>query len=57
VQGAGALLASPLARWTTTGRPRETDEGAHDVTDVVYVLLTLAVFGLLALAVRGVEKL
>jgi len=27
------------------------------VTDVVYVLLTLAVFGLLALAVRGVEKL
>jgi len=27
------------------------------VTDVVYVLLTLVVFGLLALAVRGVEKL
>lgn len=30
---------------------------AIPVTDVVYVLLTLAVFGLLALAVRGVEKL
>jgi len=27
------------------------------VTDVVYVLLTLVVFGLLALAVRGVERL
>jgi len=27
------------------------------VTDVVYLLLTLAVFGLLALAVRGVERL
>jgi len=27
------------------------------VTDVVHVLLTLAVFGLLALAVRGVERL
>jgi len=27
------------------------------VTDVVYVLLTLAVFGLLALVVRGVEEL
>lgn len=30
---------------------------ATTVTDVVYVLLTLAVFGLLALAVRGVERL
>jgi hypothetical protein len=27
------------------------------VIDVVFVLLTLVVFGLLALAVRGVEKL
>jgi hypothetical protein len=27
------------------------------VTDVVFLLLTLGVFGLLALAVRGVEKL
>ncbi|CCH86743.1 protein of unknown function [Modestobacter italicus] len=27
------------------------------MTDVVYVLLTLVVFGLLALAVRGVERL
>jgi len=27
------------------------------VTDVVYVLLTVVVFGLLALAVRGVERL
>jgi hypothetical protein len=35
----------------------EPDEGAPDVTDVVYVLLTLVVFGLLALAVRGVERL
>jgi hypothetical protein len=57
VQCARALLASPIARWTTTGRPQETDEGALDVTDVVYVLLTLVVFGLLALAVRGVEEL
>ncbi|WP_278247592.1 hypothetical protein [Klenkia taihuensis] len=32
-------------------------EKATTVTDVVYVLLTLAVFGLLALAVRGVERL
>jgi hypothetical protein len=31
--------------------------GCDDVTDVVYVLLTLVVFGLLALAARGVEKL
>jgi hypothetical protein len=29
----------------------------RDVTDVVYVLLTLVVFGLLALAVKGVERL
>jgi len=36
---------------------RDLDEGAPDVTDVVYVLLTLAVFGLLALVVRGVERL
>jgi hypothetical protein len=43
--------------WTTTGRPPGSDEGARDVTDVVYLLLTLAVFGLLALAVRGVERL
>jgi hypothetical protein len=35
----------------------ERDEGASTVTDVVYVLLTLVVFGLLALAVRGVERL
>ena len=28
-----------------------------NVVDVVFVVLTLAVFGLLALAVRGVEKL
>jgi hypothetical protein len=27
------------------------------VTDVVFLLLTLGVFGLLALAARGVEKL
>jgi hypothetical protein len=35
----------------------ERDEGARDMTDVVYVLLTLVVFGLLAFAVRGVERL
>lgn len=29
----------------------------HDVADVVFVLVTLAVSGLLALAVRGVERL
>jgi len=33
------------------------NEGVYDVTDVVYVLVTLAVFGLLALAVKGVERL
>jgi len=33
------------------------NEGVVDVTDVVYLLLTLAVFGLLALVVRGVERL
>jgi hypothetical protein len=36
---------------------READRGCTAVADVVFVLLTLAVFGLLALAVRGVEKL
>jgi hypothetical protein len=35
----------------------ERDEGARDMADVVYVLLTLVVFGLLAFAVRGVERL
>lgn len=30
---------------------------ADDVLDVVFVLMTLAVFGLLALAARGVERL
>ena len=29
----------------------------RDVGDVVFVLVTLVVFGLLALAVRGVERL
>ena len=36
---------------------RDVDEGVDDVTDVVYVLVTLAVFGLLALVVRGMERL
>jgi hypothetical protein len=43
--------------WTTTGRPPGLDRGCTAVADVIFVLLTLAVFGLLALAVRGVEKL
>jgi hypothetical protein len=51
------LLASPLGRGRRQVVRADRDEGASDVTDVVYVLLTLVVFGLLALAVRGVEKL
>lgn len=40
----------------TTGRPPIRIEGAA-VADVVFLVLTLVVFGLLALAVRGVERL
>ena len=50
------LLASPPVR-TTTGRPPGSDRRCAAVADVVFVVLTLVVFGLLALAVRGVEKL
>jgi hypothetical protein len=35
----------------------QTDRGCAAVADVVFVVLILAVFGLLALAVRGVERL
>jgi hypothetical protein len=42
---------------TTTGRPPDLIRGCAAVADVIFVLLTLAVFGLLALAARGVEKL
>jgi hypothetical protein len=42
---------------TATGRPPGVDRGCAAVADVIFVLLTLAVFGLLALAVRGLEKL
>jgi hypothetical protein len=41
---------------TTTGRPPEWS-GCGGVADVVFVVLTLVVFGLLALAVHGVERL
>ena len=34
-----------------------TGSEVADVADVVFVVLTLVVFGLLALAVRGVERL
>jgi hypothetical protein len=36
---------------------REPDRGCAAVADMVFVVLTLAVFWLLSLAVRGVERL
>lgn len=40
-----------------SGPSAEPEKVLSTVTDVVCVLLTLVVFGLLALAVRGVERL
>ena len=51
-----SLLASRL-RCGRRPVVRRTGSRVHGVADVVFVVLTLAVFGLLALAVRGVEKL
>jgi hypothetical protein len=42
---------------TTTGRPQGTDRGWAAVADVVFVVLTLMVFGWLVLAAGGVERL
>jgi hypothetical protein len=39
------------------GSSARPDRGWTAVADVVFVVLTLVVFGLLALAVRGVERL
>lgn len=41
----------------TTGRPPDAIEGVPAVADLIFVVLTLAVFGLLALLVRGMEDL
>jgi hypothetical protein len=42
---------------TTTGRPLGPDRGTPVVGDVLFIALTAAVFGLLALALRGLERL
>ncbi|WP_336027533.1 hypothetical protein [Geodermatophilus sp. FMUSA9-8] len=41
---------------TTTGRPLGHDRGIDVVGDVLHIALTPAVFGLLALALRGLGR-
>ena len=54
--GASAGLTSPAGA-DDERVVRRTGSEVCAVADVVFVVLTLVVFGLLALAVRGVEKL
>ncbi|MEW2519045.1 hypothetical protein [Actinacidiphila alni] len=46
---------------TRVGRPAPSlllnDPGSSPMSDVVFVLVTIAVFAVLALVVKGVEKL
>ena len=52
---APSLLASPLVDRRRVGSGMRMK--VRLVLDVIFVLLTLGVFGLLALAVRGMERL
>lgn len=42
---------------TTSPLGRRASEGWRSMDDVVFVVLTLALFGVLALVLRGVERL
>ncbi|WP_165942506.1 MULTISPECIES: hypothetical protein [unclassified Micromonospora] len=44
-------------RGSGRGRANESGEGESAVSDVVFVLVTVGLFAVLALVVRGVEKL
>jgi hypothetical protein len=52
-----AVVLASRSEWTATCRPPEPDRGCCSVADVVLLVLTLVLFGLLASAVRGVERL
>ena len=61
-ESSGALTW--FARWCTltragppAGLPRVEERRARHMADVAYVVLTIAIFALLALMLRGLEKL
>jgi hypothetical protein len=55
--GAPAAPSVPLGADGDGSSALESDRGCAAVADVVFVVLTLTVFGLLSMAVRGVERL
>lgn len=53
----GEPSAHARAEWRPPGLPSEKTEAALTMADVLYVLLTVGVFGVLALTLRGLERL